>query len=539
MTSHEIAKHGFVTVIVGLLCLITSCSFENGKRSSVEELTAVSLMSLDSVIANHDRDILKKELRLDSIRLKAQLATDKQKKYELYNQIYSEYYSYDLDSAISYAVRKNEIARMLGNHHAEAVSNLDHARMLLAQGHVYKAIDIATLATSDTTDLFVKRQWYDFMASYEASFGRNPLLWHERLSQLLTPNSPEWIYNECNRLWRKGNLAQAENLLNRSKEYIPTDTHNQAITLYLLGEIAMQRRDTVEALRHITLSAINDLKTPVRDYKSLYKLASLLLASGDIERAYRYIDLAVEDANAAKVYDNIIAANRIMPQIVRAHDRQVEIESRAHWWFTNGMTLLAIGLVLALSLTIRSRNLVKSSVSREKELNNRLREINSELEQMNHRIIENNKVKDAYLVQYFNLCSYFVGRFEEFRGSISATVRSKGLAGVEKLIAASDDDRELKKFYSNFDSTFLSLFPDFIEKFNQLLVEDKRITLNRDGSMSNEVRTFALIRLGVVDSEQIAKFLRRSVTTIYNYRVKMRNAASGPRDDFENRVMRI
>lgn len=228
-----------------------------------------------------------------------------------------------------------------------------------------------------------------------------------------------------------------------------------------------------------------------------------------------------------------------MPQIVRAHERQMQCERDIQRWFVVGISLLAICLVGALVLTIRSRNAVGRAAVREKELNSRLREINRELEAMNGRISESNNVKDAYLVQYFNLCSYFVGRFDEFRGNVSAAARSKGLAGVEKLLAAADDDRELKKFYSNFDSTFLSLFPGFVDNLNRLLAPDKQVALNRDGSMSNEIRTLALIRLGLTDSEQIAGFLRRSVSTIYNYRVKMRNAAVCPREEFEDKVMEI
>ena len=312
-----------------------------------------------------------------------------------------------------------------------------------------------------------------------------------------------------------------------------------AITNYLLGRIYLQRRDTVAAIRSIAASAVYDMMTPVRDYKSLYELAALLLATGDVDRAYRYIDLAVEDANSTKVLDNMVAVNGIMPQIVRAHERQMQCERDIQRWFVVGISLLAICLVGALVLTIRSRNAVGRAAVREKELNSRLREINRELEAMNGRISESNKVKDAYLVQYFNLCSYFVGRFDEFRGNVSAAARSKGLAGVEKLLAAADDDRELKKFYSNFDSTFLSLFPGFVDNLNRLLAPDKQVALNRDGSMSNEIRTLALIRLGLTDSEQIAGFLRRSVSTIYNYRVKMRNAAACSREEFEDKVMEI
>ncbi len=57
--------------------------------------------------------------------------------------------------------------------------------------------------------------------------------------------------------------------------------------------------------------------------------------------------------------------------------------------------------------------------------------------------------------------------------------------------------------------------------------------------MNSQLRVFALIRLGITDSVKIAEFMRYSVNTIYNYRVKMRNAAMNERDDFEIQVMRI
>lgn len=520
------------------LALSVSCAHRRDMAGNADGQIEAVLCRLDSVIADRNVYIQEKERRLDSLRMQLALA-DKERQYLIYDRFLGEYYSYDLDSAVVYATRKAEVARELGDRQRESEARLNLARAFLAQGHTHEAVGIVSASLPDTVSPAVKVMLYDFMASYDIVSDRNPVKWHERMSATLDSATPEWIYNECNLQLLEGNPRGAAEVLDSNRERLPDNPHNKAITNYLLGKTCLRQRDTVGAVRHIAQSAVNDIITPVRDYKSLYELASLLLAIGDIERAYRYIDLAVEDANAAKVLDNMVAVNSIMPQIVRAHERQMQHERDIQRWYAVGISVLALCLVAALVLTIRSRNAAGRGAVREKELNRRLREINRELEALNGRLSESNKVKDAYLVQYFNLCSYFVGRFEEFRGSVSAAARVKGLSGVEKLLAASDDDRELKKFYSNFDSTFLSLFPGFVDNLNQLLVEDKQISLNRDGSMSNELRTFALIRLGVTDSGQIAGFLRRSVSTIYNYRVKMRNAAACPRNEFEDMVREI
>ena len=98
-------------------------------------------------------------------------------------------------------------------------------------------------------------------------------------------------------------------------------------------------------------------------------------------------------------------------------------------------------------------------------------------------------------------------------------------------------DEELKEFYANFDMTFLQLFPNFVEEFNALLTEPMQ---PKPGELLNtELRIFSLIRLGITDSTKIAQFLRYSVTTIYNYRTRVRNKALGERDEFETKVMQI
>ena len=59
------------------------------------------------------------------------------------------------------------------------------------------------------------------------------------------------------------------------------------------------------------------------------------------------------------------------------------------------------------------------------------------------------------------------------------------------------------------------------------------------GKLSNELRIFALIRLGVNESAAIARFLNKSPSTIYNYRVKLRKASICPKNEFESRLIEI
>ena len=100
-------------------------------------------------------------------------------------------------------------------------------------------------------------------------------------------------------------------------------------------------------------------------------------------------------------------------------------------------------------------------------------------------------------------------------------------------------DEELEELYANFDTAFLHLFPNFVGKFNDLLQENEQILPKKGELLNTELRIFALIRLGIEDSSQIAEFLRYSVNTIYNYRAKVRNKARGSREDFDDLVRKI
>ena len=84
----------------------------------------------------------------------------------------------------------------------------------------------------------------------------------------------------------------------------------------------------------------------------------------------------------------------------------------------------------------------------------------------------------------------------------------------------------------------MSIYPDFVANFNQLLREEGRIVLRKGELLNTELRIYALIRLGIDNSVNISRLLRYSVNTIYNYRARMKNLAID-RDAFESQVQQI
>ena len=119
-----------------------------------------------------------------------------------------------------------------------------------------------------------------------------------------------------------------------------------------------------------------------------------------------------------------------------------------------------------------------------------------------------------------------------------AVLRGGGQTEVLNLLK-SDNTLSMEEhiFYTDFDETFLTLFPNFVSNFNALLQPDAQICTKRDELLNTELRIFALIRLGITDSNRIAHFLNYSLPTIYSYRSRLRNKSIFPKEEFESRVM--
>lgn len=188
----------------------------------------------------------------------------------------------------------------------------------------------------------------------------------------------------------------------------------------------------------------------------------------------------------------------------------------------------------------RSRKLIAASNDRLNTLNLELLHSNDELSDANRAIAETSRLKNAYIGRYMDQCMSYIEKLDSFRKTITK-LDAAGKRDEMRRALKSDltTDKELKEFYENFDNTFLGLFPTFVEDFNALLRSDEAIIPKREGALTTELRIFALIRLGISDSDKIARFLRYSVTTIYNYRTKVRNKAAGKRDELETELMNI
>ena len=99
--------------------------------------------------------------------------------------------------------------------------------------------------------------------------------------------------------------------------------------------------------------------------------------------------------------------------------------------------------------------------------------------------------------------------------------------------------KEREELFINFDKAFLTIFPNFVKTFNTFFCEENQIRLLPNQLLNTDLRIFALIRLGITDTEKIAHILGYSVNTIYNYKARLKSKSTIANDDFEQAVMTI
>ena len=135
-------------------------------------------------------------------------------------------------------------------------------------------------------------------------------------------------------------------------------------------------------------------------------------------------------------------------------------------------------------------------------------------------------VKEEYVGRFMSLCSSYISNLKHYQSMVYSKIVVGKIEELKSMVRSSDViELEIRQFYRSFDEAFLNIYPNFIVGFNTLLREEERIVLPNSRCLTPELRIFALIRLGITDTDRIAKFLQYSTNTVYSYRTKIKNKA--------------
>src|SRR5205085_1270651 len=98
-------------------------------------------------------------------------------------------------------------------------------------------------------------------------------------------------------------------------------------------------------------------------------------------------------------------------------------------------------------------------------------------------------------------------KIEALKKSIDQKLLARKFEDLRFVADSLDIKRERENLYQGFDEVFVKLFPDFVTTFNSYFSDENKIILKDNDVLNTELRIFALMRLGIVDTEKIAKIL--------------------------------
>lgn len=520
--------------------------------------TDALLREIDGLVKNRRTYGVEKETRITDLkRLLAEAASDEQR-YGFCGRLFDEYRAYNLDSSFVYAQRKEELAHRLNKQDYLDDSAMNIAEVMGTTGMYKEALELLGKIDKKTLPDYLYgyyyhlyRTIYGLMGDYAVTekakkeYYRMTDLYRDSLLQVNASDSLGHALVMADKCIVHARYDEAIDMLMEYYRKPFLDDHAQAMIAYTISEGYRLKGDKQGQKHYLALSAIADLKSAVKEYVSLRKLASLVYEEGDIDRAYNYLKCSLEDATLCNARLRTLEISQVFPIIDKAYQLKTERQQREMKISLICISLLSVFLLAAIFFVYKQMKKV-AAARREvvdtntllQELNEELHDSNSQLKEMNHTLSEANYIKEEYIGRYMDQCSTYLDKMDLYRRSLNKIAAAGRVEELYKAIKSSQFlDEELKEFYANFDVTFLQLFPNFVDEFNVLLTEPMQ---PKPGEQLNtELRIFALIRLGITDSTKIAQFLRYSVTTIYNYRTRVRNKALGEREEFEAKVMKI
>lgn len=544
-------------------CLLCFLLFFSCHSALAGESLDSLLNVLDKTIKEADTYVQIKENKLHELKKEARKTPPfSVERYNLNNDIYLEYKAYSSDSALHYLNENMLLARQLNDKERELKIQLELSYLLSSIGMYMEAADILNSIDRQTLPSSLLGHYYTcyehvyFEAGaaqprYKMFASRYVKLSHayrDSMQITLDPSSATYLWLRETQLREAGKYDEALEFSDRRLAESSFGTPQYALVAYQRFRLfeSMGKKD--EHLYYLVLSAISDVRSAIKEQSSLMVLAQELNSKGDLKRAYDYINFSWEISQFYKTrlrsWMNITPLSMIngnYQDIIKQQNRELLI-------YITCVALLALLLVIALIYIYRQMKALSIAKKGLQEVNERLFSLNEELEEVNRHLrstnlelSESNLIKEAYIARFFKLCSVYVDRLQAYRKLVNKKLQRGQVAELLKMTHLSNDivTVEVQELYANFDSAFLHLFPNFVESLNALLLPDEQIVLKPDELLNTELRIFALIRLGIKDSSQIAELLHYSVNTIYNYRSRVKTKARVSRDDFEDLVAKI
>ena len=485
------------------------------------------------------------------------------RRFDLNQQLFDQYLVFKRDSAFNYAMRMKSIAEILKDKSSIIKANINLANISVSAGMYKEGLDyLGSVKPDEINDengaLYygLLGRCYSDMAEYSSipffNSKYNKLAEESRKKALdLTTNGTFFnafltFFND----YKNGNHHSA---LKGFESMLKTNLlfREEALVNYMIAEIYSDTNQTDLAIDYYAKATIADVQISTKESLALIKLSESLFKKKELQTASSLVKKAYEDAVFYGAQQRKLQVGAILPLIEKEIIESIERERKRLYIQYVGAIVFSILMIIFLVVTFiqfkriqKARKMISEAHFELEKTNAQLTKVNdyinarnTEIERINNRLSEANKINEEYIGFFFTQYDDVFEKFNEFIANIEKDIDNSDYAKAKNRVSKYDLKKEKEKLLHNFDTAFISLFPNFISEFNALMKDGNQIQLKPNQILNKELRIFALIRLGIRHNEKIAQILGYSVNSIYNYKTTIRNKSIVENEAFDKKLL--
>lgn len=493
-----------------------------------------------------------KEKELKRLRRLAGDAITAEEELRYLDSLYRAYSTYRYDSSCAYVKKGLQLAEATHNTFYITHFKIHRASVLSVGGFYGKAEDI--LETLDPKQMpYEQKLYYYFTYAWLFNYWESYAIKSEFQNEFKAKKKKYYMGILLENFNEKGKKSAYYQYLKGEYLFLSSPTHRSVLDCYLKALKMTAKNDRLHPMaaygvaryyrdleqydlyvKYLVETSESDGICQLKETIALQRLSYFLYETDkdNSKRATRYIQHSMEDAQFFNNRLRMIEISNILPVIVTSNQEAAE---RSRTRMEIGLICACVILTIILILTVVNTKQKNSLKKNRKEIAAQ----NKQLAELNQRLMDTNKRRETYMSLFMDISALYIRKLDDYRKLVSRKVKAKQTEDLLKSINSFKlAEEESSMFYIRFDKAFMELYPNFVQELNTLLKPEHRIVLPSPTELTTEVRIYALMRLGVTDSQEIATLLYYSTQTIYNYKSGMRAKALN-RETFESDINRL
>ena len=540
-------------LLIYLLLLLTMPLTAQGKT---DEKTLLN--RIDKMIENDQYYQGIKEKELKHLKQQAYEAEDNQTRLQFLDSIYHAYSAYRYDSAYAYMKQGLELAKKCHNTYYILRNQINQASILSVRGFYGTAENLLKSLNPDEMPYQLKLYYYFTFAwlyYYWESYAKNSDYaeeFHAQKKHYMT-----LLIQSFNENSKK---SAYYNYLMGEYAYLHSPTSKESLNHYLKALKMSPAKSRIHAMsaygiaryykntgkfdlyeEYLVEASVSDGLCQLKETVALQKLAYYLFKkdASNSKRAAKYIQHTMEDAQFFNNQLRMMEISNILPVIASANLQAAERSRTRFLWGFIGVSIALVIIIILSLVNNRQKNRLKKNKAEIEEQNRKQKEMNTQLTELNQLLIETNIKRETYMRLFMDISAAYISKLSDYRKLVSRKIKANQTADLLKTLNTHKlEEEEAQMFYNRFDKAFMELYPGFVTELNKLLLPECQLEVPTTHDLTTEIRIFALMRLGVTDSQEIATLLHYSTQTIYNYKSEMRAKAIN-RDTFESDINQL